>query len=310
MWARVFGIVGLVMALALAPAAMAQDAEVPPEVIEECHTLIKGYDEMPGCLKGGTIGYRMLAMAVEEDMYGATGAEVVRICRETNDGSYAAWLCFRTAVEKAVEIRGMIGAAQMTDRCYRELSDPARQRRLTDAAATLRRAVAGDGYWGGMTTYRAFRGCGAEPEPDAASETGGHRHDHAVEDATGGYTREACRAYGEVEAAIRAREASELRAVLTELRGLPEDERLDALTRYGVSEPSVDVLRDELSGDEALGAAMVLMGFLRESHPGVFADAMAAAGQETGPVADAARAGVLDLLMGGVLDSYRTACPG
>ena len=288
------------VALAVAGAVSAQDVEVPAEVIEECNAMVDGYDKMPGCLKGGTIGYHMLEAAARDDLYGDTAREIARACAASNEGYYKQWVCLENAAEKAVEIRGMIGEEQMKDRCYRAVSDPDTYERLMQEAGDLRSRVLGDGYWSGITSYHAFEGC----DDDA-----GHDHEHEHEDDSGGFSPASCRAYAEVETVLETRSESDLRASLQSLKALPEEARLDALTDHGLSPQSVAALRSELDGDAALGAMMLMMGFLRDAHPELFADVLTLQGESTEPMADAMTAGMLDLLLGGIMDSYRTACP-
>lgn len=286
------------IALACVGPSIAQEVAIPSEVVAQCNANVDGYDEMPDCLKGGAIGYLMIEAAAREDLYGTMAREVATACARRNDTFYQQWICLENAAEKAVEIRAMIGADQMTDRCYRALSDPDTYARLATEARELRRRVVGEGYWSGISSYYAFKGCREKAEKEPEQE----------QDASTSFSPRLCRAYGEIERGLNARSPAELRAIFETLEDLPEADRLPSLAQHGLSPETVDTLKTAMADEAGPGIAVLLLGLLRAAHPELSDEILSRHSSDASPLAENAAAGMAELLLDRAVTTYRTEC--
>lgn len=283
--------------IVLADSAMAQT--VPSEVVEFCQQNVEAND-LPECLGEGSVGFLLLERAATDGYFGSEAARVVEICQAQNDTFASSWTCVAEAADNALETARLIGRAAIADECVRALADGDTVQRLEDEQRDLRSLYRPNTRYYGGTMYFPFRGC---PQIEPSEGQAGIAPEAPAFDTT------ECEAIGALDEFLAGRTAEELSAIIPVLELLPEDERLPALSQFGLDEPVLNVIiaRMERSSGDALGMSMLGLGLLERNHADLVLEVFEM-GQTDTPLVDQFAAGFLSMLTEAAIEGYESVC--
>ena len=243
-------------------------ADIPAPIIEECNVQNSGaYHNMPWCLETGAVGYDMLEIVQQDELYGPQVQKVIEGCQVENERTAATWACVLSAARRAVEIRELIGPENMQDACYRMLSDPETLEKVHAKYREIQEAYLGFSDLDLPLWHDEFSGC---PEEVSANGSAAQQSEgDESKESDDGLSEEACTAFGEIETALASHTLEELEAIDKNFSQAPKNAKLEGLKEIGMSDVSIAYFESlkESKNNSGIGLLLLLGAILNKHHP-------------------------------------------